>query len=279
MVYNDLQSQVKDILEQHAMYRDVSETEINAALTNVETLENNLRLKDKACISLQAEIKMLTANLENEKRSNEETTHKLAAVEDKTETLEKDASVRDDLLSEVQEECKHLRHQLDETKRDLGGLGRQESDSRLAIGDYMLKNGTSFESLQNDLSTAKETEASLRSYIVLLEEDKAAQDKELEDARQLAEKYSVKYDRLTDNLRADVNEQKLAIDSLVDLLERQRMDHEKESADQHAEIGTLKGQLSGLQMNHQTELVAMKVELQNALNELAEYQHGHKGKV
>ena len=100
-------------------------------------------------------------------------------------------------------------------------------------------------------------------------------------------KSAAKYERLAANLHADVKEQKVAIDSLVDLLERQRIDHEKENADQTAEINSLKQQLSDVQRNQQIEsneekvdnevFLAMKVELQNALNELAVYQHKHKG--
>ena len=101
---------------------------------------------------------------------------------------------------------------------------------------------------------------------------------------------------------SDAKEQKSAIDSLVNLLERQRKDHERGTADQHDEIRLLKKELSELHLKTQTDVddisqsnddtiakleaenatlrvetptgnelyLAMKVELQNALNELAE---------
>ena len=286
---NNLRSRVERLLEEHAQYREMSETELSETLSKVETLENNLRMKDKACKSFQAEVAMLKADLEQEKRINHENKLKLGELEGKAKALEKEAESRDSLMSALQEERDGLHQQLHEAMTNLEELGRHERDSRLTTRDYnLLDHRESLDRSSQDVSTAKETtEESLRNYIALLEEDKAAQDKELDEARRQADKSAAKYERLAANLHADVKEQKVAIDSLVDLLERQRIDHEKENADQTAEINSLKRQLSDVQRNRQIEsneekvdnevFLAMKVELQNALNELAVYQHKHKG--
>ena len=80
----------------------------------------------------------------------------------------------------------------------------------------------------------------------------------------------------------------MAIDSLCDLLERQQQTHSKEKLAQNDEIDSLKKQLADMKAVHQKELdemkkecslemfLAMKIELQNALNELAEYQHDER---
>ncbi|KAL9180756.1 hypothetical protein ACHAXT_011209 [Thalassiosira profunda] len=154
---------------------------------------------------------------------------------------------------------------------------------------------------QKELATAQETEVSLRNYIALLEEDKAIIDKDLDEARQQVEDC----EELKASLRADVREQKNAIDSLVDLLEKQKQTHTKEIAGRDEEIDSLRKQLSGLQVKYQSEVanakrlneemastlqaenavlkadaengsevfVLMKNELRKALNELAQYQH------
>mmetsp|Transcript_33474 Transcript_33474/g.60303 ORF Transcript_33474/g.60303 Transcript_33474/m.60303 type:complete len:938 (+) Transcript_33474:84-2897(+) len=311
---DELQSRVKGLLEQHAKFCEMSETELDAAVSKVETLENDLRLRNESCQALEAQVRILEADLdqmseklEKEEQTNKEAALELAAIEGK----DKGVTATNCMMRAVQEECDDIRQQLDELK-SLEERGRSERESRLTRGDYLLDTDTSG-TLRKELFTAKETEESLRNYIALLEEDKATMDKELEDARQEAEKYADKYDKLTANLRADVKEQKSAIDSLVDLLERQRKDHEKETADQTVERTLLKKQISELQLKYQTDLddvdmnkpneetiaklkaenavmkadasmdnaifLAMKVELQNALNELAEYHHEHKSRT
>ena len=116
---------------------------------------------------------------------------------------------------------------------------------------------------------------------------------------------------MTASLHADVREQKNAIDSLVDLLEKQKTSHEEETAGLNDEISTLKQQLSELQMKYQADVqntktfneevaytlqaenavlkadartgnevfLLMKSELEKALNELARYQQADGGKT
>mmetsp|Transcript_36173 Transcript_36173/g.76024 ORF Transcript_36173/g.76024 Transcript_36173/m.76024 type:complete len:688 (-) Transcript_36173:33-2096(-) len=302
---NELHARVKGLLEQHANFCDVKEMQLSAALSKAETLENELLLKNDSCQALESQIDMLRGDLEDSKK---EMAQKLDTVEGTNQNMEKEVAAISALLSAAQEECDGLRRQLEETK-SLDEDRRSERDSRLTQGDYSMVADTP-ETLRKELLSAKETEESLRNYIALLEEDKETMDKELEDARQQTEKYAEKCDELTTNLGSDVKEQKLAIDSLVGLLEHQRQDHERDTADQHDEIRFLKKELSELQLKIQTDLdgtsqsnddtiakleaenaslraeastgnelcLAMKVELQNALNELAEYQLGHRGR-
>jgi len=302
---NELHARVKGLLEQHANFCDMKELELSAALSKAESLGNELLVKNKSCQVLDAQIDILKGDLEDSKK---EMTLKLDTVECMAQNMITEVAATSALLSATQEECDGLRLQLEETKR-LDKDRRSERDSRLMQGDDSLVTDTP-ETLRKELLSAKETEESLRNYIALLEEDKETMDKELEDARQQAEKYAKKCDELTTNLGSDVKEQKSAIDSLVDLLERQRKDNETDTADLHDEMRFLKKELSELQLKTQTDLdgtsqsnddtivkleaenarlradastgnelfLAMKVELQNALNELAEYQLGHRGR-
>ena len=106
-------------------------------------------------------------------------------------------------------------------------------------------------------------------------------------------------------LASRLREQKNAIDSLVDLLEKQKQAHTKEISGRDEEIDSLRKQLSELQMKNQAEVangkasneetastlqeenavlkadaetrnevfLLLKNELRKALNELAQYQH------
>jgi len=308
-----LQSQVKNLLDQHAKFCEMSEAEL-VAVSKVATMENDLRLKNESCQALEAqfdaledEIDRTKEKLEKEKQAHESARLKLAEL---FESKSKEAAATNEMMRAMQDECDSLRQQLDKLKQ-LEERSNGESESRLTKGDYLMRTDTS-DALRKELLTAKETEDSLRDYIALLEEYKEAKDKELEDARQEAEKYADQYDKLSSDLRADVKEQKSAIDSLVDLLERQRADHEKESTYQSNEISSLKNQISELNLKHQADLddmnkaneeiiaqlkvenalmksdssipigdelfLTMKIELQNALNELAEYKLEHKNR-
>ena len=315
----ELKSQLND-MKHEASKHDINSTELNDALTKVQTLENELRLNNNVLRlnnnlsqALQTEVNTLKGTLshlseeleqeryttkslkdtlseiqgelEQEKHNNLEIATKLASVEDRAKTLEKIAAHSNDLLAE----CESLRLQLDETRKELKEAKECERDSRLTVGDYKLDNSAPAHILQQELFTAKETEESLRNYIELLEEDKAIQDKDLERARQQAEVYAKERDKMASKSNSAVHEHKMAIDSLCDLLERQQQTHSKEKLAQNDEIDSLKKQLADMSAVHQKELdemkkkecslemfLAMKIELQNALNELAEYQHDER---
>ena len=307
----ELESQLDD-MKHEASKHGTNLTELNSALMKVETLENELslnnnvlRLNNNLSQALQTEVNTLKGTLshiseelelerhttkslkdtlsnmqyelEQEKQTNLEVTSKLAAVENRAKTLEKKAAHNTELLTDY----KSLRLELDETKKKLAE--ECERDSRLTVGDYKLDNNASAHSIQQELFTAKETEDSLRNYIKLLEEDKAIQDKDLEKARRQAEEWK-KNNISSKSDSAIVHEHKIAIDKLCDLLESQQQTHSKEKSAQNDEIDSLKRELADMKVVHQRELdemkkecslemfLAMKIELQNALNELAEYQ-------
>jgi peptidoglycan hydrolase CwlO-like protein len=86
------------------------------------------------------------------------------------------------------------------------------------------------------------------------------------------------------------SDQQLTIDSLVDLLERQRIDHANISMAHHDEVRRLKEEMSTLQAKHHASMAEMKdkvasstelilaltVELQNTRNEICAYRHKQK---
>ena len=267
---DELRSRVKGLMEQHR-------TELNAALSKVGALEKDLRSKNESSQALEANVDALKYNLDNSGEALER------EIQAHRETALKFAALQEDM-------------------NNMEERGISETESRLTRGDY-LATGSSDSQLRKALSTAKETEESLRSYIALLEEDKSIVDRDLEDARKKAERYAKECESLSTKLRTDVREQKSAIDSLVGLLEREKKDHETETAEKNHEINALKEELSHLRLktdlddmnNAKDETIAklqaenaimkadaqtgneiflsMKIELQNALNELAEYQH------
>ena len=300
---------MSSLMEEHAEYCKQSETDLNVTLAESRALEEKLELKEHTCNKLKIEVDALKGDLEHmshalerEQSSNKDLAKKLMVVAEKTRELQRDDAAIKDLIKTKQEECNDLYQQLDEFRLC-------ERDSRETRGPYKVSIPDESESLRQALVNAKESQDSLRDYINLLEEDKAAIDRELEDSRQQAEKYAKKHANEIANLCAKSNEQKSAIDSLVDLLERQRINHDKETAAQEEELSTVKHQLSNLQLRRQNDsdekdqsnevtlarlkaendvfkadasmssqiYLAMRSELQNALNELAKYQHGdHK---
>ncbi|KAL7547112.1 hypothetical protein ACHAWF_010430 [Thalassiosira exigua] len=304
---DEYQSRVKELMNQNSKELEASAIALKSKPTKVEAKQNDSRLKNEPCQSnaevraLKDELNHLNVALRREKQINEDISQKLAAAEGKAGMLEQEASARNYSMKAVQDECDDLRKMLEEMKkrRTLEGNDRESC-----------RNSGMIDALQKELSSAKETELSLRNYISLLEEDKSIQDKELDEAKQKAEEYANKYESASAEMQADMKEQKSAIDSLVDLLERQKIDNQKENAYQNDFISELKKQLLESQQKYQTDVVdknkaneeiinrlqaenaimradastgneiflAMKVQLQNALNELAHYQHEHKSK-
>ena len=176
----------------------------------------------------------------------------------------------------MQEENYELRRQVHEliaNKDDISDVSNE--------GDLFQK--VEREKLHQQLSIAKENEQSLRDYVELLEQNKDEVDVELENARQEAEKNAA----LVETLQIDVYEQKLALTEMADLLEEQQKIHTEaiakmkndpqQSQSEHTDTDEVMANLKreNAQLKEENELqvamaTAMKVELQNALNELAE---------
>lgn len=206
---------------------------LDTALAKVEALETNLRLKNESHQVLEAEMdgmKCVKGMTEKEKQINRETNVKLSAADEKVKALEKEVIVKNDLNVTIQQECDSLRWELDELKNS-------EENSQ---EDLLQTDTTTSNHLRKELSIVKESEESLRKGISLLEKDQHIMEKERDDAKRQAEGYRT----LARKLQEEVQEQLSAIDSLVDLLERQRGEHTKEIADRNDEIASLKKQLA-----------------------------------
>ena len=220
------------VLQSHL--HDVLETELGTALTTIEQLENDFQLKDESCEALERKVEELEANLGRvhqdlvqERQIHQTTMQKLVAAEEVAAVSEKEAAFRRRTMALLQEECDDLRREIVEL-----------------IDDSDICNGPRVVGLtgnvQNELSIAKEAEESLRKHIIHLEEEMKAKDNELKLARQHAEEYSQKHNELLVNVEA----QELALESLVNLLDRQRIEYEKKDAARHEEISLLREQLS-----------------------------------
>jgi len=183
----------------------------------------------------------------------------------------------------IQEENEELRRQVHELIANKDDVSEISND-----GDHFVT--LEREKLQMQLSIAKEKVQSLREYVELLEQNRDAVEGELENARQVAERNAT----LVENLQTDVYEQRAALAEMAILLEKQQQNHADAIAritnvsqkSQHDLIGAENAQLKeetvGLkaensqlkaELSQQIALTtAIKLELQNTLNELAEHK-------
>jgi chromosome segregation ATPase len=178
----------------------------------------------------------------------------------------------------LQEENEELRREVDELKANKDDVSDMSND-----GDFFKQ--VEREKLQKQLSMAKEKVSSLQDYVELLEQNRDAVEVELENARQEAEKNA----ELVEKLQTDVYEQKLALTEMANLLEEQEKDHadvivrlkndhqisEQDPDPTAKDEAIAKLEVENAQLREEADnqvalATAMKVELQNALNELAE---------
>lgn len=181
-----------------------------------------------------------------------------------------------DHVQTMQEENEELRRRVHELKANKDDVSDISND-----GDLFKQ--VEREKLHQQLSVAKEKEQSLQDYIELLEQNRDEVDVELENARQDAEKNAT----LVENLQVDVYEQKLALTEMANLLEEQQQIHaeavaamkneEQKPQSEHTETNEVMAKLEDENAELKEEVAlhiamttAIKVELQNALNELAE---------
>lgn len=261
---------------------DFARLELATTLERVHSLENVLAEKDKSYTALKVETVKLKAEKEELSRMLEN---------DKARTPE-------------------ICIPLNDAANNGTALWDKKVNSNLNAINEVPCNNEQLEALHKEISAAKLTEESLRNYIILLEEDKELIDKELEDAR----KKLVGNESVINDLRAEIKEKMVSLDSLVNLLECQKRDHLNEIGSKNDQINVQKKELLQLQKKIQTEtdraddskqeydksldtisklkgenlklkmeatqtnalFIAMRVELQNALNDLAKYQHEQK---
>jgi hypothetical protein len=258
----------------------VSEVECSNKQQEMCALSSKVKALKAEVETLQENLDRVNAQLEDERLNNQAITLILAASEGRAKELGEDADYRRNKMVAMQEECDLLRNQIDEIKEN----SEKASDN---FGEFTLAFDETSGNLQKELSNATETEDSLREYITLLEEALSAKDDDLEVARRQAAEYTKRHEEVAAVAAEQQWGQQLAIDSLVDLLERQRIDHTNSTMAHHDEVCRLKNELSTLQTFHHasmaelkdkvassTELIlALTVELQNSRNELAVHRH------
>jgi hypothetical protein len=251
-----------------------SKTEIGTVLTKVEALEIEVD-------TLQGNLGRINAELEGERLNNRTLTLTLAAAEDRANKLETQA-----ILVAMQEgcECDMSHHRLNEIDENAENMATE------SLRDNNLAANTSLDILRKELSYAKEIEDSLRAHVTLLEKTMSAKDDDLEVAAQKTKELTRRNDEMAAVVVEQQSEQQLTIDSLVELLEKQRIDHENYTTAHRDEIFRLEEELSKLQTEHNASMAAMKVkvessteiilamtvELQNTRNELDAYRLKHR---
>ena len=203
----------------------VLETELGAALVTIERLENEVKFKNESCEALESKVEALEANLEKvnqelvqERQTHQATLLKRAAAEDTMVAASvKEADCRQICL---QEDCNCRRDKIEEIVDDA-----DICNDRKGLGLDV--------NLQIELANANE-------YITRLEEEIAVKDNELREASRKAVEYAQRQSELIANVEA----QDLALESLVRLLELQRVKYEENTAAQHDEYNFVKGRMA-----------------------------------
>jgi hypothetical protein len=240
-----------------------STAKVEVLETGIDTLRDNLVRAN--------------AELEGERLNNITSTLKLPDAEDKADVLEK----------QMQQgcECDVSHHRQNGTKKNAENMATEPlRDNNLTEAD------TSLDILRKELSDAKEMEDSLRGYITLLEKTLSAKDDDLVVAIRQTQELTRRNDGMAAVVVEQQSEQQLTIDSLVDLLENQRIDHENYTTAHRDEIRRLEDELSKLKRERDSSMAAIKdklessteliltmtVELQNTRNELDTYRLKHR---
>lgn len=216
------------------------------------------------------------------------------------ESIERDLSLLANRVRELEGANSDLQERLDVATHV--AFTREESERNLRA--RLDETASRLEELRRGLAGTSEQD--LRDYIALLEEDKAASDRELDEARRRADdaerRQAGVFGELETSLRSEVREQKTAIETLVELLEHERKTHcealedqagktkstedelaagrarfEKQSKDLNTRIAKLEAENRALKAdakNGNQIFIRMRLELQSALKELAEIKQG-----
>lgn len=302
-----LKARVTAMLEQQQRFHDFAKKEVESLQAKVNSLETELSARNESFASLAAETgKMrrvmgeVSGMLEKERSLNKSTNNQLKNIMEKVKKMEEEvvAKVKDNQSLRVENDA--LSRQLEDLSTLNNIVTNDEEPAQSISVQCEISKIEQLGALRRELCAAKETEESLRNYINLLEDDKHSLENELDEARQTTEENKF----IILDLQADNKEHKYSIDSLVNLLEHQKNSHEKEVADKNDKISEMQSKLK--EEIHNTEqamlqcrcgndtiaklraenaklkkdasqtnsmFIAMKVELQNALNDLADYQH------
>jgi len=188
-----------------------------------------------------------------------------------------------DYVQTMQEENADLRRQVHEMKANKDDVSVMSND-----GDLFQQ--VECEKLHKQLSIAKEMEQNLRDHINNLEQNQIQLELELESSRQEKEKADMEIY----NLKEDKHEQNLALTDMANLLEEEKQKHseaiarmklhpqmppQSENTETDEIIAYLEDKNARLQEKvelYMATATAMKVELQNAYNELEELRYDRR---
>jgi len=216
------------------------------------------------------------------------------------ESIERDLSLLANRVRELEGANSDLQERLDVATHVV--FNREESERNLRA--RLDEAASRLEELRNGRDGTSEQD--LRDYIALLEEDRTASERELDEARikadDAARRQAEVFGELETSLRSELREQKTAIETLVELLEHERKTHgealedqanktksaedelaagkakfEKQSKDLNTRIAKLEAENRALKAdakNGNQIFIQMRLELQSALKELAEIKQG-----
>ena len=217
------------------------------------------------------------------------------------ESIERDLSLLANRVRELEYANSDLRERLDAATHAVFDGEEREKNRRARLDET----APWLEDLESGRDRTPEEE-DLRDYIALLEEDRAARDRELDAARRAANdaarRQAEVFGELQTSLRSEVREQKTAIETLVELLEHERNTHGealqelaaraksaedelsagearfgKQNKDLNTRIAKLEAENRALRAdakNGNQIFIQMRLELQSALKELAEIRQG-----
>eukprot|EP00804_Cyclotella_cryptica_P008778 CCRYP_015628-RB/>CCRYP_015628-RB protein AED:0.08 eAED:0.08 QI:1084/1/1/1/1/0.66/3/1656/676 len=246
----ELRAQMASILEQQQQFCDATKHELQCALKSIEHLQSALEAKEQSCVDMQNDMDALRYELGSLKQRFEEdedviqnTPPQLSDASKMIEILEMRISTKNQLCQTLQEEVNCLKTANEEE--------RKENEARVAeiVSDLISTERTTVTSdetselLEQEISELKRKEESLQIYVNLLEEDKALLDRELDEAK-------LKIDRCEHAKReqqAFISDQKETIDSLLELLDKQDIEHKKRIASLEDKISALESKCEELQ--------------------------------
>jgi len=259
-----LKARMAAVLEQQRRYQDVAKKEVEASRSQIEKLEYRLSSQEEKYDALEAEAEKMRRELTNvgsmlekERSLNQSANAQLRSLMAEIKNLEQElasmTSWKEELEAENAEWSRRLEGSRDATNNGtLGGASQSTTSNTNSHSHNHSDSSKSKEPRDAPNEAVKAAEdADLRSYIQLLEADKHAKDRELEEARFDAEEDA----KLIAKLQSDAREQKLSIESLVELLDGEKKDHERELSAKKEEIDSLREELEDVQKKLEGEIM------------------------
>jgi hypothetical protein len=261
---SDLRAQMTSILVEQQSFCESTKHELQCALKSIECLQSALEEKEKSCAEMEIEMGSLRTELENIQQQNAPS----PPLMDKSkaiEILEMRLSSKNRYCETLQEEIQALKLANEEEKKYRSARAA-EIVSDLISTERTTVTSDDSEMMEKELSNLKEKEESLRTYVDLLEQDKAQLDKELDEYKKKCDNF----EREKGELQTTVNEQKESLNSLVDLLDKREREHESMMARCNEQLSLIESKYEEIerQLKEETE-VATQAETKMVATETA----------